>query len=638
MPRSNRPLFVAAGVALLSLCAGTPGFSQVRVAPDITDRWEEGFGNGTHRTGLSDQSFRNVDRDEYRDADDEPDHKDSRCPGHCQDSARRDRIMIEPKYAAIGAGGSTHFSALTHGGSDVRWSASAGEIDRDGNYIAPPVAQSETATITARSRNNPAEFATATIHIVAPGQITATANLQVASYSISPGAPATISVKFGTDTNYSLKTWERPAPGDGSPANILVAGMRGNTLYHLKGIVRFRDGSRFIDEDQTFLTGSLPPENLPFLIAATMPGMAPQSGVELMDLVDGLPALAPVVVTDLDANILWSDNPGFVAHQANPIKLLSNGDFLINFSSTSSPDGGDSILQEVDLTGQVVWQLTAADLNAALSQATCAGCNITVIGTHHDFVETPNGHLILIAALQKEVSGILVTGDVLIDLDQNHKPVWVWNEFDHLDTSRHPMGYPDWTHTNAVIYSPADGSLIISMRHQNWLVKLDYANGTGTGNILWKLGDQGDFSLLGGTDPTDWFYAEHGPSFATAQTTGQFSLILFDNGNDRAFPAGVNCGTSGEPACLYSTVPLYQIDETSKTATIGFHLTAPAYSFFGGNAKVLQNGNVEFCETVGDTYEVTQDAIAQTVWRMSVGNAYSYRNQRMPSLYPGVQW
>jgi arylsulfate sulfotransferase len=171
-------------------------------------------------------------------------------------------------------------------------------------------------------------------------------------------------------------------------------------------------------------------------------------------------------------------------------------------------------LQEVDLTESLIWQMTAADLNAALAAATCAGCNITVLGTHHDFVPLPNGHLIVIAATtQLDSSQTTVVGDVVIDLDQNHKPAWLWNEFNHLDIKRQPMMYPDWTHSNAILYSADDGNLIVSSRHQNWLIKIDYENGAGSGDILWKLGYQGDFTLMGGTDPTDWFYAQHGPSF-----------------------------------------------------------------------------------------------------------------------------
>jgi arylsulfate sulfotransferase len=283
--------------------------------------------------------------------------------------------------------------------------------------------------------------------------------------------------------------------------------------------------------------------------------------------------------------------------------------------------------------------MTAADLNAALSQATCAGCNITVVGTHHDFVITPNGHLIVIADLEKQIDPFgIVSGDVIIDLDENRKPVWVWNEFDHLDVNRQPMLFPDWTHTNALLYSPTDGNLLVNIRHQSWLVKVDYANGTGSGDILWKLGYQGDFSLLGGTDPSDWFYAQHGPSFTTAQTAGQFSIILFDNGDDRVFPAGVVCGTAGSPACLYSSVSLLSIDEASKTATLGFHTNAPSYSSYGGDAQVLNNGNVEYCETQGDTYEVMQDINAQVVWKMHIADANAFRSKRIPSLYPGVQW
>jgi hypothetical protein len=190
--------------------------------------------------------------------------------------------------------------------------------------------------------------------------------------------------------------------------------------------------------------------------------------------------------------------------------------------------------------------------------------------------------------------------------------------------------------------------LIESIRHQNWLVKVDYNNGAGAGDILWRLGYQGDFTLSGGTDPTDWFYAQHGPSFTTTNTTGQFSLILFDNGNDRTFPSGqVTCGVQASSTC-YSTVPLLQLDETAKTATLSFHPTAPYFSFFGGNAEILKNGNAEYCESSGahggDIHEVTQDSIAQDVWVMKSGfdaarmYPYAYRGQRIPSFYPGIQW
>jgi hypothetical protein len=308
--------------------------------------------------------------------------------------------------------------------------------------------------------------------------------------------------------------------------------------------------------------------------------------------------------------------------------------------------------------------MTAAQLNAALAAASCSGCNISVIGTHHDFVSLANGHLIVIAATQKTLSdNTTATGDVLIDLgdmenvsgsNPTHvpKPVWLWNEFDYLDTNRRPYSYPDWTHSNAVLYSADDGNLIISIRHQNWLVKMDYSNGTGDGHVIWKLGYQGDFTLLDNTgapdnNATDWFFAQHGPSFTTTNTTGKFSLVLFDNGDDRGVTSvvGGTCGVTGQPAC-YSTVPILNLDETAKTATLASNPTTSDYSFFGGNAETLANGNVEYDECAGvplpaaegKIFEITQSNPSQTVWELDVNGLDVYRGFRMSSLYPGVQW
>jgi arylsulfate sulfotransferase len=550
---------------------------------------------------------------------------------------------INPQTAAIATNQTVQFTISTNDTHGVTWSVSSGTIDASGNYTAPAGPQSVKVTVTATSKKDPTKSASATVNVVAPGVVAATANAQVAQFTISPAAAGNVSVQFGTDTNYALTTWSQPVPTGGGAVSLFVAGMKANTLYHIRGVVAFADSSQFEDADQTFTTGTIPTALLPTITATTTAGMTPQSGVELLDLIDINTTSSQVAVTDLSGNVLWAYNIGITGIVPQPAKLLPNGHFLINYSA-NAPSGLNSVMQEVDLTGTVIWQMKAADLNTALAAATCTGCNITVIGTHHDFVMLPNGHLVVLASTRQVISGTAVIGDVIIDLDQNHKPVWLWNEFDHLDVNRRPFMFPDWTHTNAIIYSPDDGNLIISIRHQNWLVKVDYANGAGAGDILWKLGYQGDFTLAGGTDPTDWFYAQHGPSFTTTNTTGKFGLALFDNGDDRVFPSGVTCGTPGQPPCLYSTVQLLDIDETAKTATFTFHPTTPTYSFFGGNAEILKNGNLAFCEsaggpgTAGDIYEITQGSASQTVWKMQITGQYAYRGQRIPSFYPGVQW
>ena len=349
------------------------------------------------------------------------------------------------------------------------------------------------------------------------------------------------------------------------------------------------------------------------------------------------------------------------------VKLLPDGNFLVVIGTTTSfslsgPAPATAILElrEVNLAGETVREISIDDLNAELANATCAECNVTLDTFHHDVEPLPNGHWLALANTTRVLSSTTqpplnsatpttVVGDVIVDLDQNMQPVWAWNEFNHLDPNRQPMGFPDWTHTNAVVYSKDDGNFLVSIRHQNWVLKVNYADGTGDGSILWHLGEGGDFTLENGTDPTDWEYAQHGPAFFTANTTGVFSLGVMDNGNDRMFPTGITCGSSGAPPCLYSTVPIWQIDEGAKTATLTFHQIAPPalYNSFGGNTDSLANGNVEYdlcgigvgvSPPSSSVFEVTQESTPQTVWSMQVNGTYLYRAFRIPSLYPGVQW
>ena len=564
-------------------------------------------------------------------------------------------VAISPSPAFVGSAQTIQLTAtVTNDSSGVTWSvsgASGATIDSSGNFTAPSVTQNATATVTATSKKNAAKSASATVNIVAPGTVAATNNPQVALYTINPPSDAKVSIQFGTTTAYGLTTWTQPTPAGGGPVSIYVAGMLANTAYHMSAVIQFSGGAAVTDADHTFTTSALPTAELPAVTASTTAGMTPQSGVELLQL---NPVSSPdpvrVAITDLAGNLIWGYDPGSaVIGGPGPAKLLPNGHFLIGFGS--QPDGEDSTIQEVDLGGNVVWSMTAAQLNQALANATCSGCNITVIGTHHDFAVLPNGHVVVIAAQEQTISGLTgyttpqtVDGDVLIDLDQNHNPVWLWNEFDHFDVNRHPEGLPDWTHTNAIVYSPDDGDLIVSSRHQSWVFKVDYHDGTGTGDVLWRLGYQGDFTLQGGTPPQDWQFGQHDANVISTNSSGVFQMTMFDNGFLRVMESnGDLCGTTGQPAC-YSRVPIFQIDETGKTATLQWvDNLSPIYSYWGGGSRQLANGDIEFDEctptaTTAAIYEVTKTTPPQTVWHMQLTNANAYRAHRIPSLYPGVQW
>ena len=168
-------------------------------------------------------------------------------------------VSVSPQKTATGTGQTVSFTAnATNGKSGVTWTASAGTVDVNGNFIAPSGPQSMTVTVTATSMQDSTKSASATVNVVAPGQVAATANVQVASYTIRPAAPGNVSVQFGTDTNYGLTTWTQPVPTGGGAVSLFVAGMKGNTLYHMRGVVQFADGTQYTGPGPDVHDGGVP--------------------------------------------------------------------------------------------------------------------------------------------------------------------------------------------------------------------------------------------------------------------------------------------------------------------------------------------------------------------------------------------
>jgi hypothetical protein len=159
----------------------------------------------------------------------------------------------------------------------------------------------------------------------------------------------------------------------------------------------------------------------------------------------------------------------------------------------------DALLIEVGLTGNTIREMDMAALGGKMQNA---GFDFIPTYFQRDFALLPNGHVILLTNFVKAFTDLPgypgttdVLGDGLVDLDENWNLVWAWKGFDYLDVNRHLFGLPDWTHSNALVYSAADGNLLLSMRHQSWVLEVDYNIGTGAGDILWKLGYQGAFAM-----------------------------------------------------------------------------------------------------------------------------------------------
>lgn len=473
------------------------------------------------------------------------------------------------------------------------------------------------------------------------GIVSGTGNPLVALYTYAPEVSGNVSIEFGLDTNYRQKTLAQTAQA-GTPVSILVAGMRANSIYHMRATVAESSSGTSADSDHTFVTANFPADTLPALTVTT--NGTPQPGIELMNPAEGLNhTYLQAYAVDLQGNLIWGyDYPDRQSDtQIQSYKQLPNGDMLVVLSDNS----GVSALREINLAGVPVRQITLDQLNTALARA---GYSITLADLHHDVIVTPNGHWLVLSNAIKSYTGLPgtsgitnVLGDLVVDLDPNLNPVWVWSEFDHLDINRAPAGYPDWTHSNAILYSPSDGNLLVSSRSQSWIMKIDYRNGAGTGNLLWRLGYQGDFTLVNGTEPRDWFYGQHQPSFVGATSSGAFSITMMDDGFTRQLSPGDVCSGSS----CYSTVPILSVDEGAMTATITWRDAFPSamYSVWGGGTTALANGDLEFdlCaepNTTSEVDEVTVTSTPTTVWSLKTTAQNLYRANRMPSLYPGVQW
>ena len=172
----------------------------------------------------------------------------------------------------------------------------------------------------------------------------------------------------------------------------------------------------------------------------------------------------------------------------------------------------------------------------------------------------------------------------MIDLDQNHNPVWLWNEFDHLDMNRQPIIFRTGR--------TECRSLFGGRRKSDYLDPAPELAGedglcerSGCGRHPLEAGLSGRFHVGGRNGSRRLVLRAAWPSFTTTNTTGTFSMTLFDNGRRPGVSVRRDLRTSGQPPCFTARYRFFNIDETAKTATLTFHPTAPRYSFFGGNAR-----------------------------------------------------
>src|SRR5262249_160151 len=111
-----------------------------------------------------------------------------------------------------------------------------------------------------------------------------------------------------------------------------------------------------------------------------------------------------------------------------------------------------------------------------------------------------------------------------------------------------------------------------------WVIKIDYANGTGDGHVIWRLGQGGDFTV-NSTDPNPWFTHQHDAHYINDST-----LIVFDDGDVRR-ASDLTADSRGQ---------VWTVDEQTMTATVVFNADLGNYSDALGSAQRLSNGDYSF--------------------------------------------
>ena len=442
-----------------------------------------------------------------------------------------------------------------------------------------------------------------------------TNNPLVALYSAPSCANGSIYVEFGVTP--SDVYWQRTNAQTCTPlsSNFYVAGMTASTTYQMRHIVT--QGSKVTKGPvMTFTTGA---------IAAAIPSLSlavnPTSQTSLADRVvlhgmlntQNLAVNVPFA-TDLAGNVIWYYN-GF-ASLTNVLAYLTRpvagGTMLV----LASQGKADAFLTEIDLAGNPIRQTDMLRIDAQLA----ALGKDQVSALHHDAVRFPNGQTLVIGMIERPTSnGSSILGDMIIALDQNFQVKWTWNAFDHLSTSRAPVlgetclaNYGllcpaqnlfavDWLHSNSISYTP-DHNLLLSMRDQDWVIKINYQDGTGPGDIIWTLGAGGNFTLQS-PDPYPWFSHQHDVNWL-----GTNQITLFDNGNTRCVFESP-CDSRGQ---------VLQLDETNYTASLVFN---GDYEFGPGYiVPALTSAAMEMNPSGTVTYN------------LQIG-ATEYRTFRMQSLY-----
>ncbi len=383
---------------------------------------------------------------------------------------------------------------------------------------------------------------------------------------------------------------------------IIIIGMRAETVYTMTAVATFNDGTVFPGEPVQFTTGELPEGAPEVALTTSLDGSV--GGVTFFGLTGQLSDDVPVYWgVDEQGEIIW---------------------YLSNTEATGVP-----VMRDVE-PGVLLAFFQNSVRKITTAGETIETYDISSAGIyHHEARLIGNGHLLVLVTEFQEVNGQTLAGDRIVELDVNGDVIWEWSTFDHLDTTRFPgelsmtetrSGALDWTHSNSLFYIEEEDSILLSVRSQSWVVKIDH----NSGEIISILGD--DSATDANFEHNDKFFTLESGEWMTNQhaaaITTDGEILLYDNRNE----------SGGET--LMSRAVKYLTDESAMTAEQTWEGVTSNYTSSMGDVDELSNGNILVSATGGrlasglNISELSGDASGEIVWSVSINNNV-YRAERI---------
>ncbi|MFW9911300.1 MAG: aryl-sulfate sulfotransferase [Candidatus Thorarchaeota archaeon] len=332
----------------------------------------------------------------------------------------------------------------------------------------------------------------------------------------------------------------------------------------------------------------------------------------LTEQVNILAANHYAVIMDMDGNIIHEKYIGSGIFAADvPAQMIGPKTVLVGTAS-----------------GAAIWNLEDDSLRT-----------LSGIAGHHEYEYNERDNTFFVLEYQVvNIDGIDYLYDNIVEYTEAGVEIWSLDTSTFIDPSQwcpyHDFfqGYPDISHGNTIFFDQEDDIIYFNSRNTNTFYKIDHV----TGDVLWALGEHGDFDLYDyhGAPREDLFFHAH-----AVERVDDNTFILFDNDyhNQTDFWS------------QSSRIVEIEVNEVEMTARVSWVYSAPItyYSSLWGDADRLPNGNrlgvfgtYSHPETTTGAMLVEVDESGNIVWEMdfppAIGVSYGvYRVERIqltPSL------